>query len=104
MKDIQQNVPWNSVKSLCLDASKDSPRPGKLVHVARGKHRGKSGLVTWHGPDKFYDRHRYGSALSNILSDSIGIHGFRVRIQPDSGKAFFTACENLRVDNKGAIV
>ena len=105
MSDIPQNVPWDSMKGLCTDASQTSPRPGKRVNIVRGKHKGKVGVVTWHGENKFYDRTRYGSALSHMLGEAIGLHGFRVRIQPDDdSEAFFTNAENLDHNKRGAII
>ena len=104
MSDIPQNVPWDKMGDLFKSASKTSPCKGARVTVARGKHKDKVGTVTWHGVNTFSQAGRYGSDLSNMLREAIGIHGFRVRIQPDEGDAFFTNCENLSVDKAGAII
>lgn len=104
MSDLPQNVPWKAMQGLFSDAAGESPRKGARVTVAKGKHRGKVGTVTWHGEDRYSQAGRYGSDLSNMLREAIGVSGYRVRIQPDDGEQFFTSCENLDLDEKGAVI
>jgi hypothetical protein len=98
-----QNVPWKEIGKVLSEAVSNAPAKGKLVRVAKGKYKGVIGVITWHGKDKYYND-RYRSGLSAMLSNAIGITGYRCRIQPEDGEAFFTACENLDIDERGAII
>jgi hypothetical protein len=62
------------------------------VRIEAGKHEGIVGLVTWHGPDQ-YASSRYQSEAQLLLRDLKGREGFRIRVQPDKGQAFFTRAE-----------
>lgn len=70
---------------------KERPSAGRRVKVVNGfKHLGISGVVTWHGKDKFARRLDQFSLLhqnpsDQLLIEMVGKYGYRVRVQPDGG-------------------
>lgn len=74
------------------------PSSGKRVKVNKGKKNlGVTGVVTWHGRDRYYST-RYKSEAQLHLMDMRGRDGFRVKIQPDGdGLAFFVSADNVEV-------
>jgi hypothetical protein len=63
------------------------------VQVLHGKHKGKTGLVIWHGLSG-YSRplHR------NIwVAHAVGREGYRVKIKTNSNEEFFTDAKHVEV-------
>ena len=82
---------------ILANAHAEKPARGKKVIVQYSrKHRNKIGVVFWHGPDKFNQR-RYGSDISNLVSDIAGTFHYRVGIETEDGERFFIAAENVVV-------
>lgn len=79
------------------------PRVGRRVIVRQDakvkKTRGLSGVVTWHGVDQFAAP-RYCSKW-DMAGDGAriarGTSGFRVRVQPDEGAAFFVSAADVAI-------
>ena len=80
------------------DVAAQRPSVGKHVRVVEGKHTGKSGIVTWHGRDKYSDDY-YKSDAQLALRDACGRDGFRIRIQTES-ECFFVNADKVSVELK----
>lgn len=84
---------WKALASIASDVAKGAPTVGKRVTIVDGrKHKGKTGVVFWHGADKFTGR-TYGDAMQKCLRDAMGKYGFRCGIQSDSGEKFFVPAD-----------
>lgn len=87
------------------DVVKTRPAVGDQCTVTGGtykircKHLGKSGVIRWHGPDKFAGR-QYGDPDSHHLTYCMGRHRFRVQIETADGEKFFTKAEYLDIPTK----
>lgn len=84
---------WQAIADSC-EAKR--PSAGKLVRVSSGKHSGETGIVTWHGIDRFADT-RFQTDAQLQMRDMMGTFGFRVRVQPESGTAFFVSADKVEV-------
>lgn len=73
-------------------ACERSPRVGKRVTIYHGKHRGKSGIVFWHGKNK-HKRDHSSNWMQAGLREAIGTTGYRIGVQTDGGEKFFTSAE-----------
>ena len=74
--------------------SRERPFKGAGVRIFKGrKHKGKEGIVFWHGLDKFANTFRYGSPNSQALAEVQGRHGYRVGIETEDGEKFFVPAE-----------
>lgn len=96
---------WNA---LFASVGAQRPSKGKRVRVVQGRtHRDTTGIVTWHGEDRYWmaEQRRYMSDAQLALNEARGRDGWRCRIAPDDGSApFFVsaayaevitdACEN----------
>jgi hypothetical protein len=91
-----RDAAYKSLRGICDIAAKDKPGIGRRVEIINGKHKGKIGIVFWHGKDRFkYDR-RYMTDLSACVADARGIYGFRVGVQTESEK-FFVAADKVKI-------
>lgn len=84
-------------QSLANTVSASRPSVGRSVTVTRGKHKGATGTVTWHGRDRYSDAFRYGSDSSHALREMAGQYGYRVRVQPQEGEAFYCRADYVEV-------
>jgi len=82
-------------QGLADDCAKTRPSKGKRVRVTSGKHKGKEGIVTWHGRDQFADT-RYQTDAQLMLRDFMGTWGFRCRISTAS-ESFFVKAEKVEI-------
>lgn len=85
----------NAWQGLADDCAKTRPSKGKRVRVTSGKHKGKEGIVTWHGRDQFADN-RYQTDAQLMLRDFMGTWGFRCRISTAS-ESFFVKAEKVEI-------
>jgi hypothetical protein len=83
---------WNAMRTLSKKIVADSPREGKLVEIFKGKHKGKVGVVFWHGRDKF-STSQYQTSIQSAMSESKGTFGFRIGVKTSGGEKFFTKAE-----------
>lgn len=91
------NGAWEALREVAPLIAAARPCVGRVVQVRSGKRRGVIGTVTWHGTDRFTHAFRYGDEMSRHFTDIAGAHGFRVRVQPNEGEAFFVAAEKVMV-------
>ena len=81
---------WDAMKDIAENTW--SPRKGTRVNIVRGKHKGKSGIVFWHGTDKYaYVVGR--TAIQDTMREIIGKYGYRIGVRTDDGKKIFTSAE-----------
>ena len=74
------------------------PFVGRTVKVASGrKHKGKVGVVFWHGRDTFSDAFRYGDSYQHAAMEVMGRYGYRVGIKDYEGNKFFVPADNVIV-------
>jgi hypothetical protein len=91
---------WESLVVVFENVAKDRPSVGCTVKVVKGrKHVGETGKVAWHGKDKYLNMDRYQTDVQVALADAIGKIGYRVRIQPEYGEAFFVSAEYVEVQH-----
>lgn len=84
-------------QQLANDLAAQYPSKGKRVRVTEGKHKGTTGLVVWHGRNKFYDLH-YKTDAQLHLMDMAGRAGFRVLVFPGgNGDKFFVDADKVEV-------
>lgn len=69
------------------------PSREKRVKVLHGKHKGKIGLVTWHGPSGF--GHRKHKDI--WVAHAIGREGYRVKIRTQYNEEFYVDAEKVEV-------
>lgn len=84
-------------QELSNSLSAQRPSKGKTVQIVRGKHKGKEGIVTWQGIDRFNNGYRYCNEAQAHMRDMAGRYGWKVRVQPYQGEAFFTKAEYTEV-------
>lgn len=73
----------------------DRPSKGKRVRVTSGTHKGKEGVVTWHGKDKFASERYYTDALL-VAREMFGTSGFRCRVSTEE-EAFFVNADKVEI-------
>ncbi len=73
----------NAWKAQIEKSDVNRPSVGKHVVVTSGKHVGKSGIVVWHGRNKF-ERDYYATPAQLHLRDIVGRSGFRVGIKTEN--------------------
>ena len=89
---------WDALKRISEQGDDQRPSVGRMVRVVKGrKHVGEVGLVTWHGKDKYCDLDRYKSPIQVAMADVVGRTGYRIRISPDDGAAFFVCADYVEV-------
>jgi hypothetical protein len=94
---------WETLTPAFEKAQGNKPSAGRRVKVCSGKkHLGESGVVTWHGKDKFGSGDRYHSDVQAALSNAIGRIGYRVRIQPENGEPFFVSADYVEIAETAA--
>tara|TARA_R100001244_G_scaffold111337_1_gene82354 strand:+ start:283 stop:597 length:315 start_codon:yes stop_codon:yes gene_type:complete len=76
------------------------PSNGKRVEVKKGKHKGKIGIVFWHGKDRFKYSSRYDSSVSKWTKNLSGISGFRCGVDSEGDK-FFVSAEDVEIAHGG---
>lgn len=86
-------VDYKAISGPLAIAANDKPAVGRLVTVERGKHKGKTGIVTWHGKDGYSDAFRYCNGYQAAMREARGRHGYRVQILANTGETFFTKAE-----------
>ncbi len=94
---------WDALKQVSDqgDVYKQRPSRDKRVKVVRGrKYVGESGIVCWHGVDKYDTSYRYMNDAQICLRDMIGRLGYRVKIRTESGYEFFVSADNVEVINE----
>lgn len=85
---------WQALADTC---KAQFPSVGKSVKIVDGrKHKGKMGIVTWHGVNKFVSR-QYWTDAQYHLRDMQGRYGFSVRIKTVTGETFFVPAEYTEV-------
>ena len=94
---------WACLRDNAKSLSADSPRKGKRVLIEGGrKHKGKTGTVFYHGPDRFNPPGRYcGNGLQKAMYQILGVYGYRIGVETDSGEMFFCPAEYARVIQVG---
>jgi len=91
-----RDVAYGALGGICEIAARNKPGVGRCVEVISGKHKGKVGIVFWHGKDHFKNNHRYMNDLQACVADAAGIHGFRVGVKTEEEK-FFVAADNVKI-------
>lgn len=86
-----KDAAWSALAEISKTAW--SPRKGKLVNITRGKHKGESGVVFWHGKDRYRYSNQYQTGIQSTMSDILGRFGFRIGVKTDSGEKFFVSAE-----------
>ena len=82
--------------ALITDVAKHRPVVGTTVTITTGKYKGQTGRVTWHGVDQYASTQFLDSALL-MLQQMHGREGYRIRVQPETGAAFFTKAQYANV-------
>lgn len=86
---------WQNVAN---NTAVDRPSAGKTVTIVKGrKHKNKTGVVVWHGINKFYDT-RYDSPAMASMREIIGREGYSVKVKTASGETFFVPAEYTFVE------
>jgi len=81
------------------DLALKRPSVGKGVKVIGGrKHKGKTGVVFWHGIDQHAQPFRYGSDMQHVMRQARGRNFYRCGIKTESGEKFFLPAEHVRVN------
>lgn len=89
---------WETLVKVFENVALDRPSVGKTVKIVKGrKHLGETGLVTWHGKDRYMNMDRYYTDVQAAMAYAIGKIGYRVRVQPESGEAFFVSADYVEV-------
>ena len=89
---------WNGIKQVAANTADARPDKGKRVVVIDGrKYKGKSGVVFWHGADKFSPAWRYSDAAQRVMTEIMGRYGYRVGIEADDGTRFFVSADKVEV-------
>lgn len=87
-----------SIQELFDSVAEKAPIKGRRVAVNRGKHKGKSGVVFFHGEDRYSDAGRYcASSMQDAMRRAGGQYGFRVGIETDDGDRFFCCADYVEV-------
>lgn len=86
-------------QALADSLSGQFPSVGKDVAVYEGKHLGKSGVVKWHGRNRYYST-RYKTPAQLHLMDMRGREGFCVQVETETGEKFFVPAEYVQVQIK----
>jgi hypothetical protein len=86
----------NAWQALADDLAGQRPSVGKTVKVTSGKSSGIVGKVTWHGRDKFAKDY-YATDAQLTLREFEGRRGYRIRVQPEAGDAFFVDADKVEV-------
>lgn len=95
---------WGSVsraagQSIADELSKDRPSVGRRVTVVKGKnHQGKTGVVFWHGRDRFSDAFRYADSAMSACLQVRGCAGYRVGIETKEGERLFVRADYVSID------
>lgn len=88
---------WSAMVGFSAKLSEKKPSKGKRVLVVEGrKHKGKIGVVFWHGRDQYAGR-QYGDSFQKAASDATGKWGFRVGVKTDTGEKFFIGAERVQI-------
>lgn len=86
-----------AMRKLAEEAKAQFPSVGKHVTVAEGKHAGKSGIVFWHGEDKYNGSWRHASDAQLVLRQINGRYGYRVGVKTETGEKFFVRADHVEV-------
>lgn len=86
------------LRSALSALSKDAPTVGRRVSIDRGKHKGKSGVVLWHGRDAYKNPGRYeANWMVSSMRAARGKTFYRIRVRFDDGTDAFTNAEYATV-------
>jgi hypothetical protein len=101
-KMVDQSKAWGALQNMADNSEKyfpDRPDKGKHVKVIRGrKHKGKAGVIFWHGRDKYVDNTRYcGNGLQAAMTQLIGIYGYRVGVVTEENERFFVPADYVKI-------
>ena len=88
-------------QALVTSEAAQRPIKGTTVRITTGKFEGQTGTVTWHGVDAYYSWRYFDSAMK-VLAQARGREGYRIRVQPETGDAFFTKAEYALVQHPTA--
>jgi hypothetical protein len=72
------------------------PSIGKTVTINTGKYAKLTGIVFWHGVDKFSST-RYKTDAQLMMQEIIGREGYRCGIKLDNGDKVFVKASNVTV-------
>ena len=78
----------------------DCPSKGKRVEVTKGKHKGKTGIVFWHGKDRFKYTNQFDTPVTEWAGNLMGISGFRCGVDSEGDK-FFVSSEDVEIAHGG---
>ena len=90
MSDMKR-VPGKTWIGLGKFLEEDCPSKGKTVEVKKGKHKGKEGIVFWHGKDRFKYSNQFDTPVTQWAGDLMGIYGFRCGVDSEGDKFFVNA-------------
>ena len=94
---IDREAVYKALPGIMEIASRDCPSIGLTVEVLQGKHRGKTGVVFWHGRNPYIRfPHQFHTDLQAAVSDASGIHGFRIGIKTEEEK-FFVDADKVKI-------
>lgn len=90
---------WRAIGEIAQGLAASRPDKGKLVTVIGGrKHKGKRGLVVWHGVDRYSCASRYdGNSMQAAMRQARGVYGYRVGVSVDGAPAVFVSADYLAV-------
>jgi hypothetical protein len=83
-------------QALANQVAPQRPIRGTHVRITRGTYMGTEGTVTWHGVDTYASTRYFDSAML-ALRQMHGREGYRIRVQPAQGEAFFCKAEYAEV-------
>lgn len=85
-------------QQLADDLSAQRPYPGRRIEIVKGrKHKGKTGIVRRHMPDRYYDAFRYASEASAHMIQMAGREGYVVLVDPENGPSFWVRADYTKV-------
>lgn len=92
----------DAFRGMTATVSAEAPRVGRRVEIHRGKHRGKVGVVFWHGEDNFSAAWRYdANVLVATMRQARGKYGYRIGVETDAGGRFFCSADYAEVVTDG---
>lgn len=95
---VAKDAAWRAVGDIASNFANERPDKGKKVIVIGGrKHKGKAGVVFWHGPDFKPYRNRYCTDIQRAMRDARGRDGFRVGIISNNNERFFCPANQVQI-------
>jgi hypothetical protein len=91
---------WTGMQKVAENTADQRPGVGKRVLITKGrKHINKTGIVFWHGWDKFNSPTRYMSNAQITMAEILGRHGFRIGVETEDGERFYCPADYAEVLN-----